>query len=1232
MKISMDTKQQIAMLLFCSLLFVNLFAVISWSQRSRDTTIANQFGEDKLVSDYLPVSEIKWSFYLVDSEYGRPRIADVDDDGELEVLIATNTIGRVYCLNAITGDIEWSTQLSYSTSEIAIADVDEDGDLEVIVGGGRLYCLDGATGAVDWEYAKQTYGSPCIADFDAEAGLEIVIATTGPVECVFGKNGTMLWDTPDIEAYWYRSSPSAADLDNDGKLEVAIGTDNGSIYSLNGSTGFVEWKFNTGGSVDCATTIADIDQDGVLEVIVGTDEGAIYNLNGTDGSMNWQYPLATYTFGGRPVVVDVDDDGVMEVIVVASDDSVHCINGITGSKDWSYDIGTTSGYLYRSVAVADIDGDRALDVIVASQDGLLHDINGKTGLRESFITMWPNVIYSSPVLADIDFDGLHEIFITASDTLHCWDYAGPTPESNYYPWPGVMPGGDMRGTGCFVDSDNDNLTDIFEITVGCDPYSNDSDGDGGLDYEELLLSTDPSDGIWYFPVSDWIVDLEGLVTFGGPTIADVTPEEGLEVIMGYMGNAYCVSGMNGSVIWNYTTSSEFLPIESSVGDVNGDGHVDVLLSTGVAATTLGGVYCLNGSNGAYLWNYTIPGWVNGACTIYDIDNDGKMEVYFASGDNETIYCLHGENGTRIWSYKAPDYVATSPVLGDVDNDNELEFAFGCHDNKVYCLNAQGQHEWNYTTSDVIMGSDCVIVDINQDGKNEVIVGSYDSNVHCIHGENGTMMWKRAIGDWITGTPLVADVDSDSDLEVVIGSIAERLYCINSTGHVEWYVDTGEDISGTACFADIDGDHEGEILFTSDTGYMYCLNGTGYEEWRYYTGFTNYRGSIPVGDVDEDGQLEAIAASYILAGGKIFCIRVGSSPFFDDAYLWPGIEAFADSDHTCVYIDDDHDGLPNGYEKIAGSSPIHVDEDTDGRDDYSEFLGSTNPTHDDVNPGTITNLATINVHENNVTLTWTARGDNGGSGRATSYHVRYSTTGPIEDIVDWNAATAYSQSWTPVSPGTTESRVLANLNLENEVWFAVRTLDEDSNMGDISNSPSAIHVAYVDDTPPAAIVDLIITDFDSGSMTLSWTAPGDDGTIGISTGYVVKYSSKGPITSSNWDSAHTYTQEWVPLEAGSEEVHTLSDLNESSSYWFSIIAFDEIPNYAEVSNIAYGVTSVEETSSTTTTTSTTTGTTTATNITAGLSFEIGLLIGVAVGAGAIGAIIVLIVVIQKKRVS
>ena len=111
--------------------------------------------------------------------------------------------------------------------------------------------------------------------------------------------------------------------------------------------------------------------------------------------------------------------------------------------------------------------------------------------------------------------------------------------------------------------------------------------------------------------------------------------------------------------------------------------------------------------------------------------------------------------------------------------------------------------------------------------------------------------------------------------------------------------------------------------------------------------------------------------------------------------------------------------------------------------------------DDTPPAAVTDLAVAPVLSSSgtsATLTWTAPGDDGSDGQASSYDIRYSFDGPItEDTFD--AATAVDDTPAPDSAGTAQSFTVDGLPFEQEIWFALKTADEFLNVSPVSNSPS-----------------------------------------------------------------------------------------------------------------------------------------------------------------------------------
>ncbi len=217
----------------------------------------------------------------------------------------------------------------------------------------------------------------------------------------------------------------------------------GRIYVLDGNRGTCEWVLRTGGSfVEGSAGLADFDNDGDLEVIIGSSDQRVYFINGDENNngMIGSSEVAKYKTEGSvyssPAIGDVDADGDLEVIIGSNDGGVYSFDydpkTNTVTLNW---VTMTGGPIYSSPALADrgirdpyyspwpmfrsnpqrtglyqrrvVQG---LDIYVGSVDGYIYLLRGRDGaVIDRFKT--GGAIYTSPSVADVDGDGRLEIFL-----------------------------------------------------------------------------------------------------------------------------------------------------------------------------------------------------------------------------------------------------------------------------------------------------------------------------------------------------------------------------------------------------------------------------------------------------------------------------------------------------------------------------------------------------------------------------------------------------------------------------------------------------------------------------------------------------------------------------------------------------------------------------------------------------------------------------------------------------
>jgi hypothetical protein len=103
------------------------------------------------------------------------------------------------------------------------------------------------------------------------------------------------------------------------------------------------------------------------------------------------------------------------------------------------------------------------------------------------------------------------------------------------------------------------------------------------------------------------------------------------------------------------------------------------------------------------------------------------------------------------------------------------------------------------------------------------------------------------------------------------------------------------------------------------------------------------------------------------------------------------------------------------------------------------------------PAPVPNLAVTSTTSNSVQLTWTAPGDDGNVGTATSYDIRIITDVATIDASNWASAFQVGGEPAPAAAGTVQSMTISGLAAGTPCAFAIRTTDDANNVSDFSNT-------------------------------------------------------------------------------------------------------------------------------------------------------------------------------------
>ncbi|MCK4666804.1 S8 family serine peptidase, partial [Candidatus Dependentiae bacterium] len=193
----------------------------------------------------------------------------------------------------------------------------------------------------------------------------------------------------------------------------------------------------------------------------------------------------------------------------------------------------------------------------------------------------------------------------------------------------------------------------------------------------------------------------------------------------------------------------------------------------------------------------------------------------------------------------------------------------------------------------------------------------------------------------------------------------------------------------------------------------------------------------------------------------------------------------------------------------------------------EITSYGQPT-DSIPPSDISNLSAVSgTVEGTVKLTWTSPGDDGNSGQAAKYILKYNTV--LITSGNWNSSSEVTGLPTPKTAGGSESITLSGLTPGQLYYFALKTEDEIPNTSGLSNVPSA--------AAKQAAPILLVDDDNGGTVETYYTSSLDAGA------YV--YDTWSVKDSGSPDSSKLQSYQYVIWFTGGDYQTTLTTTDENN---------------------------------------------------------------------------------------
>jgi len=330
---------------------------------------------------------------------------------------------------------------------------------------------------------------------------------------------------------------------------------------------------------------------------------------------------------------------------------------------------------------------------------------------------------------------------------------------------------------------------------------------------------------------------------------------------------------------DYLSSTPFEIGSAAVGDFDGDGDIDGILS-GYGFNTSGTEVWINNNGTFDLMSGSYPGSNSGAAKLEpaDIDGDGDLDLFCAQ--NNTIR-WYANNGNAVFS---------SPILiqnnvadvrqisaGELNNLPGIDIAVAFIDNdrvSIYFNNGSGgfssQNIVSNISTDVI---DVRIADFDNDGLNDLLVA-------CLNGCDVT--WHKNLGSGNFGPQQIlttsqigtnsldaADFDGDGDMDIVsVGYGSDDLSYFENLGSGVFgsRIIVSNTIDGPLFLVVADFTNDGNpdvVVSAQNTSVVNVFEGNGaggFAQSTIANGFVSNAKEVLAADMNGDGLIDFVSAS------------------------------------------------------------------------------------------------------------------------------------------------------------------------------------------------------------------------------------------------------------------------------------------------------------------------------------------------------------------------------------
>ncbi|MBN2291019.1 MAG: VCBS repeat-containing protein [Pirellulales bacterium] len=707
-----------------------------------------------------------------------------------------------------------ATDYSVGQDPVSIlnADLNRDGYLDLAVANLTDNTVSVRLGNNDGTFGSRTNytvgTSPCsvvLGDANNDGRMDILTANSGSdtISILLATSSGGFSSAITVEADYALESLAVGDVNNDDINDIVYTNTSDRTFSLLLGTSKTSAEFEDPivsmvGNHPVSIILADFNKDSNLDVATANRDDATASVLLGNGQGQFTSQIA-YTVGSGPQSITTgiltgdpaDTTKYTDLVVASRYDSTVTVLVNNGNGAFTNTGQFDSGTWSAAVAIGDINGDELADLVTADEGG--NSISVLCGRGDG--TFGPNVPYSvgtypdDVTLGDFDSDG-HLDIATANHLDNSISV--------------------LLGDRRFAPSKEYKVYDTTTDAIGTYPAQavlGDLNNDGYIDVLSVNKQTDN--------LSVLLNDKTG--AFDAPLAPLLAVDDS--------------------------------PRSAALGDLDGDGNLDVVVSCGTA-TGPGSVSILKGNgNGVFDPRVSMSGF--GPLPIYvtlaDLDNDGNLDLVTVNQKPDTISPNTGSlsvafgNGDTTFTAPIKLYVGSTPrsvAVGDLDNDGVLDLvATSQTSQNVAVLINNGNRTFQAADFVAVKASPyfAKIGDVDNDGAADIVTSNYTGySISMLPGNNdGT--FDDAIVSETRYRPydlVLQDLNGSGDLDVAMALPNEDGYAVldgDGTGKfaAEHNYTNGEDPVSIAA-ADLDGNGQLDLVVANRQAHSIsaCL-GNGY---------------------------------------------------------------------------------------------------------------------------------------------------------------------------------------------------------------------------------------------------------------------------------------------------------------------------------------------------------------------------------------------------------------------